>query len=124
MGATGSTWQAGGYCGKGNVGELLGSLAGRSAVVCGNADGVFGELHYAKAVLGEPVIFAVNDVGVYLDRLDHWVTLHWKHFAAWKAARFVHHNAPDNVKYHSVAKDADVDYAWEAITPVTGSGLP
>ncbi|KKL64426.1 hypothetical protein LCGC14_2165120, partial [marine sediment metagenome] len=47
MGTYGATWEQGGYCGRGNVAELIDSLRGRPAIVCGNAEGVFAELDRA-----------------------------------------------------------------------------
>jgi len=42
-------WRAKGYSGAGNVEPLIGALEGRTAVVCGNAVGVFED--YDKASL-------------------------------------------------------------------------
>ena len=72
----GAAWEAGGYCGSGNVADLIGQLRYRSAVICGNADGVFAELADASGKLHDPLIFAVNDVGMLLPKVDHWVSLH------------------------------------------------
>lgn len=118
MGTYGATWVSRGYCGQGAVGELLGSLTGRSAIVCGSAEGVFEEFQQARAALGEFVVFAANDVGMYLDRLDHWVSLHGDNLDAWKRVRWLHHKGPEDVQIHSVAPSPSVQHVWEAVTPV------
>lgn len=119
MGTYGSTWQTDGYCGQGNVQELIGTLKGKNAVVCGNAQGVFDQLNY---VLGEfeerPIVFGVNDVGMYLDPLDHWVSLHEKNLEPWKHVRWLHKKGAEDVKIHCTQKGSSVHYAWEALTPV------
>jgi hypothetical protein len=118
MEAYGSTWQAGGYAGQGNVRELLGSLTGRSAIVAGGAAGVFEEVAVVEAAIPDAVIFAANDVGIYLPRLDHWVSLHADHLGVWKAVRWLHAKDKEETKYHGEAARPFVDYVWEGLTPL------
>lgn len=119
MGTHGSSWQVGGYSGCGNVEELLGSLRGRPAVVCGNAWTVFTELEVLRAMYGlDLVVYGVNDVGMFLSRMDHWVSLHHNQFEQWKPVRWMHHRGDEWAKYHGISKEHFlVDYAWELLTP-------
>jgi hypothetical protein len=116
MGTYGSTWQHEGYSGCGNVEPILGSLKGRPAIVCGNAWGVFDELHEAEQQLENPVIFGVNDVGMYLPRLDHWISLHATNLLTWKSVRWLTLHELEATKYHSI--EGDVDYNWEGLCPL------
>lgn len=113
-----STWQARGYCGKGHVDNLIGSLHGRTAIVCGGAVGVFEELENIRERIDDTVVFAANDVGMYIHRLDHWCTLHSKNMSAWKNVRWLHDRGPENVFYHSIEASLAIDYVWEGLTPV------
>ena len=118
MGTYGSTWQCDGYSGCGNVADLIGTLRGRPAIVCGNAEGVFAELDRALRVLADPVIFGVNDVGMYLEPMHHWVSLHADNIAGWKVVRWLHHKYQEDVKIHSTRLTEPVHYAWDLLTPV------
>lgn len=119
MGTYGATWEAYGYCGCGQVEELLGSLHGRPAVVAGSGQGVFDELTRALALMAadEPVIFAVNDVGMFLPHVDHWVTLHGDNLAAWKAVRWLKAHE-DDTRYHSCMDRPAVQHVWDRLTPM------
>jgi len=118
MGTYGASWATGGYAGSGNVAGLLGSLSGRPAIVAGGASGVFEEVADAEKKLEAPVIFAANDVGMYLSRLDHWVTLHSDHLGAWKNVRWLHPRDQEDTKYHAPDRRPFVDYVWEGLTPL------
>lgn len=118
MGAYGASWEAVGYSGSGNVAGLIGSLHGRPAVVAGNAEGVFDEVTKACAALEDPVVFAANDVGIYLPKLDHWVTLHSDNMGVWKPARWVQSHAQEQTKYHLTDAKPFSDYVWEGVTPL------
>lgn len=120
MGSFGTSWAVRGYGGRGNVAGLIGSLRGRIAVVCGNAAGVFCEYQHLVRTLPlmETTIFAVNDVGVYLPRFDHWVSLHEDNLHTWKQTRWLHHRGEDDIKYHSVGQKPSVNYVWEELTPL------
>ena len=85
MGSYGAAWEYRGYCGSGNVQPILGSIEGRVAVVCGNSREVFED--YARIVNEETIVFAVNDVGVYLPRVDHMVSHHIPKLANWVSLR-------------------------------------
>jgi len=119
MTAHGSTWTYGWYHGAGNVAGLLGIYAGNPAIVAGAAEGVFLEVLDARAKLGiEAVVFAANDVGMYLDRLDHWVSLHADHLMPWKQARWLHHKGPEDVRFHAPQMRDGIDYVWDGLTPM------
>lgn len=116
MGTYGSSWQHAGYSGNGNVESLLGSLKGRPAIVCGNAAGVFQELEDARSKLNSPEIFAVNDAGMYVKGLDHWVSLHAKNLEIWKQVRWLTNHEDEHTIYHSI--EDGFDYSWEGLCPL------
>ena len=118
MGSYGATWEAGGYAGAGSVGELLGSLAGRPAIICGTAAGVFGEMEYALRQAPDAVIFGVNDVGMFLPRMEHWVSLHTDHLGAWKAVRWLQGRAQEKTQYHGVDPRPFLDHDWSSLRPL------
>jgi hypothetical protein len=118
MGLYGTTWEAGGYAGDGPVAELIGTLQGRPSIVCGNATGVFDELVRALAVYPDAVIYGVNDVGMYLPRMDHWVSLHSDNLGVWKSVRWLHTRDREQTLYHAVDARAFVDYNWSSIRPI------
>ena len=111
-------WIRGGYTGTGNVNDILGSLEGKIAVVAGNAEGVFEEVVSVVSKLKEnpPVIFAVNDVGMFLPWVDHWATIHLQHFPQWIAVRAAHNRSP--AKTHSINYGVGIDYAWCQLNPI------
>lgn len=117
MGTYGSAWQTGGYSGSGNVEPLIGSLQGKTAIIAGNAVGVFGEVDTVLALHPDAIVFAVNDVGMYLPRVDHWVSLHADNLGVWKAVRWLTHHQMEAAKYHSVTARPVVDFLWEGLTP-------
>ena len=118
MGTYGSTWEAAGYCGRGPVGSLIGTLQGRPAVVCGSGETVFYELEDALKKVPDAVIFGVNDTGTFLPRMDHWVSLHSDHLGPWKAVRWLHGRPREDVQYHSIDDRAYVDHVWQNLTPL------
>ena len=120
MGTYGSDWEARGYAGKGNVSALLGSLTGRSAIVCGGGAGVFEEMRQARVLLdvSDPVVFAVNEVGMFLPTVDHWLSLHADNLGAWKTVRWLHQHAHEQTRYHSVDARPFIDVVWEGLTPL------
>ena len=118
MGNYGSTWQVRGYAGQGNVHPLLGTLTGRVVAVCGNAWTVFEDLEAVRAKYSDLVVFGVNDVGMYLDQLDHWATLHYANLLAWKSVRWLSGRGAWDTTVHSVQEAAGVHYVWANITPM------
>jgi hypothetical protein len=57
-------------------------------MVVGGADCVWGDIvALAERGYTDLPVFAVNDMGVDLARLDHWVTLHPEKLGAWQDAR-------------------------------------
>ncbi len=97
--------------------SLIGTLRGRPAVICGNADGVFDEVSIIEK-LKDPVIFAANDVGMFLPKVDHWVSLHTNNLGAWKQVRWLHPREQEFTKYHSIDPRPFVDYVWTGLTPL------
>ena len=79
-------WDYGGYTGEGCE-ELLGELRGQPAIIAGNARGVFEEVKAAQSELVRPVIYACNDVSVYLPHVDHMVSLHTPKLDHWVGLR-------------------------------------
>lgn len=118
MGDFGSSWQHKGYSGSGNVAGLLNSLQGRTAIVCGSAEGVFSELDHALMMTTDPVIFAANDIGMFLPKLDHWVSLHPNKLGLWKQVRWANEMPREVAKYHSIDPRPSVDYVWTGLTPL------
>lgn len=116
FGTYGATWEAHGYSGTA-CGELVDSLKGRAAVIAGNAVGVFTELERALRSLENPVVFAANDVGMYIPKLDHWVSLHADNLIIWKSVRWLHRQ-PTEPKLHSDSSRAFVNHAWEGLSPL------
>lgn len=118
MGAAGSEWSHAGYHGCGSVAGLLDSLRGRPALIAGNSQGVFADLHAAQEKIHDPVIFGVNDVGMYLPRMDHWVSLHADRLGIWKAVRWLDARAQDTMMYHSTDPRPAVTQVWDRLTPL------
>lgn len=118
MGTYGSTWQHGGYSGQGNVGGLLDSEKGRAALICGNAETVFAD--YAKAIQAYPnaLVFGVNDVGMYLPTLHHWVSLHGDRLKVWKPVRWLENRSHERAWLHSTDVHPQVDYVWAYLNPL------
>src|SRR5262245_24165231 len=114
MGTYGSTWQRHGYSGTGDVVELLDSITG-PALICGGAEGVFDEIRLALLRYPNATIFAVNEVGMFLPRVDHFVTLHTANVAAWKQVRWLHPH-DGRTRYHGVDALQSVDYNWSNFT--------
>lgn len=118
MGTYGASWIHRGYCGAGNVQGLLGSCTGRPALVCGNAASVFADVDRAMTHVTNPLVFAVNDVGMYLPNVDHWVSLHGEKLPAWLAVRKQHwEHQVNRVFLHSAGRTC-VDYTWDGLNPM------
>jgi len=88
-GSRGASWESKGYSGAGNVEGLIDSLHGRPAIVAGSGKGVFDEVDFAVNRFRDrmPLVFAVNDVGVLLPRVDHLVSLHTPKLDLWAELR-------------------------------------
>ena len=122
----GPSWESRGYCGQGNVDVLIDTLLGRTALVCGSGRGVFED--FDRVYDGSQVVFAANDVGMYLPHIDHFVSLHTTKLDHWVAIR------RDDSSKGIGNKDFHVHdgglygprdwYQWEALTPTMAlSGL-
>lgn len=113
-----ATWECRGYAGRGNVAPLVDRYVNRPAIVCGGSVDVFDDFASASAHYRDSIIFAVNDVGMYLPRVDHWISLHSRNLTAWKAVRWLHPGPLENTYYHSIEPGEVIDYAWENLTPL------
>lgn len=118
MGTYGSAWQTGGYSGPASVAPLIGSLDGREVIVVGSADTVFEELDHAQNLYPEAAIFAVNDIGMFLPKIDHWFSLHGDKLGAWKSVRWLESHDYEDTKYHSTGKFPYINYNWEGLCPL------
>lgn len=119
MGTYNATWQYNGYSGAGNVKDIINSNENRPAVVVGGARGVFEELDIVKTMYGpdDLVTLAVNDVGMYIERVDHWVSLHGGNFPMWKSVRWLYPISPSPTMFHSHGH-TDLDYNWQGLSPL------
>jgi hypothetical protein len=79
---------------------------------------VFHELEDALKKVPDAVIFGVNDTGMFLPRMDHWVSLHSDNLGAWKAVRWLHGRPKEDVQYHSIDSRPFVDHVWSNLTPL------
>lgn len=119
MGTYGATWQTKGYAGQGNVIDLIDSLKGRTAIIAGNGFTVFHDIAKAEHLLKEPPIyFAVNDIGIYLPKLDHWVSHHYDKLKTWRDCRWLESRPGEDVKLHSIDEQAYIHYVWQQLTPM------
>jgi len=116
-------WEAKGYHGAGNVGELIDSLASRPAIIAGNGKGVFDEVEEAYTSVGNmAVVFSANDVGVYLPVVHHMVSLHGPKLMHWVELRRDSTSRPNgnnDFRVHDAGLHGKADwYQWEHLTPI------
>jgi hypothetical protein len=120
-GSLGAGWESKGYFGGGNVEEILDSLSGQAAIIAGSAKGVFDEVEAATAILQRVNIFAVNDVGVILPHVDHFVSLHTPKLVHWVELRRDETSAGYGNRDFRVHDGGLYDkrewYQWKALTP-------
>lgn len=118
-----SGWQCRGYFGQdiggaaGNLVSILDSLIGKTALIVGSGgttDEIFEQYNSARDNSPDCVVFAVNDVGVYLPHVDHLVALHQDLLVHWAALRKDKHDRK-GFKTHALTQ---ADYNWEGIVPV------
>jgi hypothetical protein len=116
-----SAWMARGYYGSGaercNITTLIDSIQGQSAIVVGSGgttDEIFEDYYRALDKNPGAVVFAVNDVGVYLPTVHHLVSLHENNLQSWAQLRKDKHDR-EGFKTHSLI---GADYNWEGIVPV------
>lgn len=115
MGTYGSTWTAHGYSGNGNVAYLVDSHLNRPAIVCGGALTVFADLVEASRFVDDPLIIAVNDVGMYLPKVDHWVSLHAKNLPAWNAVRWLERKPAGQIHSYECPQEWN---DWQGLNPM------
>lgn len=123
MQAVNASWENRGYFGRGNVEEILDSITGKIALVCGSACGVFRQ--FEEIYTGNEIVFAANDVGLFLPHVDHLVSLHSDKLVHWAAIRRNEASRPvgnTNLKTHTHGdRRAGIDYDWSGIGPVVMS---
>jgi hypothetical protein len=122
-------WEAKGYVGGGNVAGLLDSQKGRPALIAGGAKGVFEEVRLARGNLGPLALtYGVNDVGVFLPHVDHFVSHHTPRLARWVEIR----RDPTGGSYGNTSFEVHDSglygdtywHQWKELTPVMSlSGL-
>lgn len=118
MGAYGSAWQHRGFSGSASVQGAVNSLGGRTALICGNAETVFTDVRLALEQIENPVIFAVNDAGMYLPKVDHWVSLHSDSLPVWRNVRWLQARHGEKIVLHGDGPRGFLDYAWEGLVPL------
>jgi len=117
MGSYGAAWEYQGYFGSGNVEGLLGSIQGRTALICGNAAGVFEE--YDRVITDDMVVFGCNDAGMYIPRVDHMVSLHSPELQIWcQSRKRSSERRMKDMKSHTIRDTPEIDYHWDGLTPV------
>ena len=128
-----SDWVCRGYRGAGQVESLFDSLTGRTALVVGSG-GTIEELletthQQIKREVGSqvatpmysPVVFAVNDIGMYLPFVDHFVSLHSAKLVHWAGVRNDGTSKPIHPKFKthtSRSEPFSLDYHWDGLTPL------
>lgn len=110
-------WVHRGFSGHGDMGRWFEVMAGRTAIVCGNGAGVWEQYASACALVHDPIIVAVNDVGMYLPTVDHWVSLHVDAFPAWQSVRNMQERPPESTQIHSATPRGFLDAWWDRLTP-------
>jgi len=101
MGTYGSSWQAHGYSGNGNVASLIDSAKGQAAIIVGSAHSCFLDLDEIRPAFPTALIFAVNDVGMFLPHVDHWCSLHAPNLETWRWVRYIHPKHETKISFHS-----------------------
>jgi hypothetical protein len=102
---------------------LLDSSPGKPAIVAGNGRGVFDEVNAARTALGPlAVIYAANDVGVYLPHVDHFCSLHATKLDLWVALRRDAYCRPaGNAEFREhdtgLMGAREERYQWKGLTP-------
>jgi hypothetical protein len=79
---------------------------------------VFEEFEKARKLFPDAIIYGVNDVGMYLEKMDHWVSLHADNLGPWKSVRWTKAFPSEHTEYHSVTSRPFVDHLWEGLTPL------
>ena len=116
MGTYGADWHAHGYSGCGNVSPLIDSEKNRPAIIAGGSFTVFDDIDRIAPRLDDPLIFAVNDVGMFLPIVNHWVSLHAENLATWKTVRWLHSWPVQTTNYHSY--ETKTGYTWDHLNPI------
>ena len=115
-----SDWRHRGFNGTGYVQELFGTLTGRTAIVVGSGGPIEFILEDC-AKYPDAVVFAVNDVGMYLPHVDHFVSLHGEKLLHWAGVRADGTSKPIHAEFKTHTGKhypASIDYKWEGLTPL------
>jgi hypothetical protein len=112
-------WVCRGYRGSGSVESLFDSLLGRTALVVGSGAHIESILDDVSK-FPDAVVFAVNDIGMYLPKVDHFVSLHSEKLLHWAGVRRDGSSKPihPEFKTHTARDQAGVDYCWGGLTPL------
>ena len=126
-------WRHRGFNGSGAVQELFGTLAGRTALVVGSGGTIEDilddvRLEFRRSMgsanctpVITPVVFAVNDIGMYLDHVDHFVSLHGEKLLHWAGIRKDGTSKPVYREFWTHTGKhypAGIDYHWDGLTPL------
>lgn len=120
-------WAARGYScstlGRCNAAHLVETLAGAPAIVAGsggNLAQIAAEVAQVRASRPQAKVFAVNDAGVYLPKIDYMVSLHEENLSHWAALRFNHSKDDKGHKFKDFETHAliEADHNWEGIAPL------
>lgn len=114
-------WNHRGYYGDGagrcNITPIIDSLDGKTAIVVGSGgttDDIFESYYKCLDKFPGAVVFAVNDVGVYLPTVHHLVSLHEDNLIHWAALRKDKHDRKGFATHSLIG----ADWNWEGIIPV------
>jgi len=111
-------WHYGGYEGDGCE-ELLGTQKGKTALIFGNAITAHSDWA-AVPDRDNSIIFGVNDVGVYLPKIHHWVSLHPDKLEHWIALRKIDAFLWNNFNSHTTRPVTGLTHVWKWLSPSFG----
>lgn len=117
MPVSSTDWTHRGFSGHQDMTDWFDVMANRTAIVCGNGAGVWDEYLRACSTVLNPVVVAVNDIGMYLPKVDHWVSLHADAFPSWRSVRDMQERLPEQTRLHSGTPRGFLDAWWDRLTP-------
>ena len=102
--------------------SIFDSLTGRTALVVGSGGPIENIIDdvISNYVGSNAVVFAANDIGMYLPHVDHFVSLHNSKLVHWAAIRSDGTSKPiyPEFKTHTSRSDPRINYCWEGLTPL------
>ena len=75
-----------------------------TALIIGGAEKVYEDIAAAKELFNPDLYIAVNDMGMYIEDLDHWATMHPEKLYAWLRFRRVRKSYKDPMLWTAVHK--------------------